>query len=81
MANHYSRFNKFTETLYKLFDRLTEQECIAFEYGLRSEDADVVLECELKKLRETTDKLRTKIRQLLISDILGGLAYSFKNKK
>ena len=41
----------------------------------------MVLECELKKLRETTSILVTKIRELLVSDILGGLAFSFKNKK
>jgi hypothetical protein len=48
---------------------------------MKSEDADVVLEYELKKLREATERLIKKIRELLISDILGGLACSFRNKR
>ena len=77
---HYSQFNNLTHTLYKLFDRLTAEACIALDFSLKRQTADFVLQRQLTFLKETSNKLIKKVRQLLLSDIMGGLAASFKNK-
>jgi hypothetical protein len=78
---HFSRFEKFPLTLYKLFERLTEESCSCILTSVQIMSLEELRELECSSVRQVCSNISGKVREFLLSDILGELAFVFKSKQ